>query len=86
VQRRGDRNRWGKGAGYVIDQGEHAHEANYLKLDISKARTQLNWRPELRLNDALDMIVDWAKAQQSGADISALTEQQISSYQKLRLA
>lgn len=78
--------RWGKGAGYVIDQGEHAHEANYLKLDISKARTQLNWRPELRLNDALDMIVDWAKAQQSGADISALTEQQISSYQKLRLA
>jgi len=77
--------RWGKGAGYVIDQGEHAHEANYLKLDISKARTELGWRPTLRLNNALDMIVDWAKAQQSGADISALTEQQISSYQKLRL-
>jgi CDP-glucose 4,6-dehydratase len=77
--------RWGKGAGYVIDQVEHAHEANYLKLDISKARTELGWRPTLRLNNALDMIVDWAKAQQSGADISALTEQQISSYQKLRL-
>jgi len=77
--------RWGGETGYTIDQGEHAHEANYLKLDISKARTQLNWRPALRLNDALDMIVDWAKAQHSGADISALTEQQISFYQKLRL-
>ena len=77
--------RWGGEAGYTIDQGEHAHEANYLKLDISKARTQLNWRPALRLNDAIDMIVDWAKAQHSGADISALTEHQISFYQKLRL-
>jgi CDP-glucose 4,6-dehydratase len=78
--------RWGEDAGYTIDAGDHAHEANYLKLDISKARTQLGWRPALRLNDALDMIVDWAKAYHSGADISALTEQQISFYQKLRLA
>ena len=77
--------RWGKEAGYTIDKGSQNHEANYLKLDISKARSQLGWHPVLRLNDTLDLTIDWAKALHSGADISAFTDQQISQYQKLRL-
>ena len=74
---------WGNGAQWKIDIGEHPHEANYLKLDISKARTRLDWHPVLRLNDALNLIVDWAKQRQAGADIRKLTLNQINSYQTL---
>lgn len=74
---------WGNGAQWKIDIGEHPHEANYLKLDISKARTRLDWHPVLRLNDALNLIIDWAKQRQAGADLRKLTLNQIKSYQTL---
>jgi CDP-glucose 4,6-dehydratase len=74
---------WGEGAQWQIDTGEHPHEANYLKLDISKARSRLDWHPALRLNDALALIIDWSKQRQAGADIRELTLAQIHSYQTL---
>ncbi len=74
---------WGKDAQWKLDIGEHPHEANYLKLDISKARNRLNWHPVLRLNDALNLIIDWAKQRQAGADMRKLTLAQIQSYQIL---
>jgi len=77
--------RWGADASYAIDTANHAHEANYLKLDISKARAQLGWQPLLRLSGALDMVVDWTRAAAAGADIAAQTRQQITSYQKIKL-
>ncbi len=74
---------WGNNAKWQIDANEHAHEAGYLKLDISKVRSRLNWQPALRLNDALKLIIDWAKQRQSGADIRKLTLAQIQAYQTL---
>src|SRR6185503_9565659 len=40
---------WGQNASWEVDGGEHPHEASYLKLDCSKALSQLNWRPVLDL-------------------------------------
>ena len=74
---------WGNDAQWKTDIGEHPHEANYLKLDISKARTRLDWHPVLRLNEALKLIIDWAKQRQAGADIRELTFAQIHAYQTL---
>lgn len=74
---------WGNGAQWQIAAGEHPHEANYLKLDISKARSRLDWHPSLRLNEALKLIIDWSKQHHAGADIRALTLAQIHSYQEL---
>lgn len=74
---------WGNDAQWQIDTGEHPHEANYLKLDISKARSRLDWHPALRLNDALKLIIDWSKQRQAGADIRQLTLAQIDAYQTL---
>ena len=75
--------KWGNDAQWKIDIGEHPHEANYLKLDSSKARNRLDWHPVLRLNDALNLIIDWAKQRQAGADMRKLTLAQIHSYQTL---
>ena len=74
---------WGQGAGWKIDAGEHPHEAAYLKLDISKARSRLNWHPALNLKQALQLIVDWSQARSSGADMTQLTLSQIQAYQAL---
>jgi CDP-glucose 4,6-dehydratase len=74
---------WGEGARWQLDATAHPHEANYLKLDISKARSRLDWHPALRLNDALKLIIDWSKQRQTGADMHQLTLSQIHSYQTL---
>ena len=74
---------WGDEARWQIDTGEHPHEANYLKLDISKARSRLDWHPALRLNDALALIIDWSKQRQAGTDGRALALAQIHAYQTL---
>ncbi len=78
--------RWGQGASWQVDAGEHPHEANYLKLDISKAGQRLNWQPVLRLDNALDLIVDWARHQRAGADMRTITLAQIAAYQAIALA
>jgi CDP-glucose 4,6-dehydratase len=73
---------WGQNAQWQTDSGEHPHEANFLKLDISKARSRLNWHPALRLPEALKLIVDWSKQRRAGADMRAPTLAQIHHYQQ----
>ena len=74
---------WGGDARWYVDDGENPHEATYLKLDISKARNRLDWQPALCLEDALRLIVDWARQRTSGADVRQLTLAQIETYQTL---
>lgn len=56
------------------------HEANYLKLDSSKARARLGWAPRWRLDKALDMTVDWHRAWRHGGDMRAVSLAQIAEY------
>ena len=74
---------WGPPARWEADPGPHPHEAHFLKLDSSKARTRLGWRPRLRLETALEWTVEWYKAQAQGADAKALTLAQIARYMEL---
>ena len=74
---------WGADAQWQEDTGEHPHEAHYLKLDISKARSRLDWHPALRLKDALALIIDWSKQRAAGANMRQLTLSQLQAYQAL---
>ena len=74
---------WPGEAAWQIDAGTHPHEANYLKLDISKAASQLGWRPSLRLRDALQLVIDWSQGCRTGMNPHELTLGQIAHYQKL---
>ena len=74
---------WGSDAHWSVDSGEHPHEAHYLKLDISKARSRLQWHPALRLQAALQLIVDWSQQRRGGADMRMVTLSQILNYQQL---
>lgn len=74
---------WGKNAVWELDGSPSVHEAHYLKLDSSKARTQLGWHSQLHLETALDWVVDWYQACQAGKDMKSHTLQQIAAYEAL---
>jgi CDP-glucose 4,6-dehydratase len=76
---------WCGKASWKLDQAEHPHEANYLKLDCSKVQSRLNWRPRWDLEMALKSIVNWNKAYIAEDDIRAATQSQISSFQSLNI-
>lgn len=73
---------WGKSASYEIDTHPQPHEANYLKLDCSKAKAELNWYPKWNIHQALQSIVEWNKAYLKGENIREVTINQINQYFK----
>jgi CDP-glucose 4,6-dehydratase len=71
---------WGGNAAWLQDTGDHPHEAHYLKLDCSKAHSRLEWRPRWQLQEALQKIIEWHKAENRGEDIRVRSMAQIKSY------
>jgi CDP-glucose 4,6-dehydratase len=74
-------NTWGEGARWELDKGEHPHEAHYLKLDCSKAKSRLQWQPKWSLERAIEAICVWHKAHATGADMQAMCLHQIKQYE-----
>lgn len=72
---------WGNGASWQLDDSRHPHEANYLKLDISKAKSRLGWQPRWHLQKALDQIVGWHRAWLGKEDVQAICLAQIKHHQ-----
>jgi CDP-glucose 4,6-dehydratase len=72
---------WGNGASWVLDKSPSPHEAGYLKLDSSRAHADLNWSPQLSLQQALELLVGWYRAWQTGSDMHVFTLEQIEQYQ-----
>jgi CDP-glucose 4,6-dehydratase len=71
---------WENGAAYVVDCGEHPHEASYLKLDCSKARGLLDWHPRWNLEKTIDSIVEWTLAYKDGRDLRQVCLNQIEEF------
>lgn len=71
---------WSSGASYELDPTPQPHEANYLKLDCSKAKVMLNWYPRWNIDTTLQMIVDWNKSFINGNDMKHETLSQINKY------
>jgi CDP-glucose 4,6-dehydratase len=62
------------------DDGPHPHEAHWLKLDSSLAKTALGWRPAWDLTEGLRRTADWYRAHREGEDVGALTRAQIAAF------
>ena len=69
------------GATWRCDESPQLHEANYLKLDSSKARIRLPWRPRWALATALDKTLEWHAAWRVGKDMREFTLGQINEYE-----
>jgi CDP-glucose 4,6-dehydratase len=72
---------WGEGAYHTISTKGQPHEAGLLKLDISKAMAQLNWRPKLTSHEAIDWTISWYR--QTNANVLKYTDSQIERYSNL---
>ncbi len=72
---------WGSEAALTIDSDMHPHEARFLKLDCSRARTLLGWRPLWDLETAVAKTVSWALNLRGQGDARALCLGQIREYE-----
>jgi CDP-glucose 4,6-dehydratase len=73
---------WGSGRWSAADANPAApHEAGQLKLDSSKARERLSWRPAYGADEAVARTVAWYRAAaRPGFDALAFTRRQIEEY------
>lgn len=71
---------------WECDAAPHPHEESYLKLDSSKAHSQLNWQPHWDLKTALQKTLDWHDAWRNGAEMRSVTLSQIAGYQSQEAA
>ena len=74
-------NNWGDGANWAKEVLEQPHEAQLLRLDISKAKHVLGWIPKWDLGIALDSIIEWHHNFTGGEDMQAITLAQIKRYE-----
>jgi CDP-glucose 4,6-dehydratase len=74
---------WGEDSSYKVDAKPQPHEANYLKLDCSKAKAELGWLPRWNIETTLKSIVDWNNVYLNGKNARTVTNAQINQYFKL---
>lgn len=69
---------WGSGKWKDLSEGSAVHEAGVLRLDCTKAKALLGWRPRLSLKEALQNTVDWYRG--SRGDAEKISRGQIADY------
>ena len=77
---------WDYSAGFKIDSSAaDLHEAHFLKLDCSKARMSLGWKPKWDAGEAIRRICAWHKAHLDDQDMKTYVLREIEQYQKAAL-
>lgn len=75
---------WNKQTGdAVLWENKHdggPHEAQLLKLDCSKIKSKLGWKPMWSVQDAINNVVEWTIEYFSGNDVEKCMEKQIERY------
>jgi CDP-glucose 4,6-dehydratase len=71
---------WGNGARWVTDTDSHPPESTALRLDCTKAITQLGWRVRIPVQHAVESVADWFRHWSSGSDMRLVSERQIERF------
>ncbi|MBF0442123.1 MAG: CDP-glucose 4,6-dehydratase [Oligoflexales bacterium] len=71
---------FGGALNYEISKQEHFHEAQLLKLDWSKARSELGWDPCWNLENTLKKIVEWTIDYKNGRPVREICLRQIDEF------
>lgn len=73
-------NKWPDGASFEIIENENFHEATYLKLDSSKARNHLQWKPVWDIEASLDKVLEFMRSYRNHENLLDLCNAQIRRY------
>ena len=75
---------WGSDAKVICDSAPPSlHEAGLLRLDSTRARQNLGWRPRWTVSQAVENTVRWHRAWLAGRDMHDYTRSEIAAYQAL---
>ena len=74
---------WGSGSYLALIDANRPHEAGLLKLDISKALNELNWKPVFNASTAIERTINWYKCYYSGIAAIELMQLDIDYYQNI---
>jgi len=66
---------WGSGASWSVQGDGGPHEANFLKLDCSKAKAVLGWKPRCDIKTAVEKTVEFAKYGTDDERLDCINEQ-----------
>ena len=75
---------WGDGLAWESRSDGGPHEAGFLKLDCSKIKGHLGWRPSWDVRQAVENTVEWSKDYIAGKDVAACMDRQIISFLSAR--
>ena len=56
------------------------HEANFLKLDCSKLKSILGWKPRWNVETTIEKTVEWTKVYFDGGNITLIMDEQIDEF------
>jgi CDP-glucose 4,6-dehydratase len=74
---------WGSGSLNYANLNGQVHEAGLLSLDINKTTANLQWKPKMNAQQAIQMTIEWYKNAKSGELADALIEKDIATYNSL---
>ncbi len=75
---------WGAGNYKVLLDANSLHEAGLLKLDITKALNQLNWKPVFNAQTAIERTINWYKNYYNKIPAIDLMKSDIEFYQNIK--
>lgn len=70
----------GKKVNWEQGQKKGPHEADFLKLDCSKLKRTIGWKPCWNVETAITKIVEWTRVYLDKDDVSGCMKKQISEY------
>jgi len=56
------------------------HEANFLKLDCSKLKSAMGWKPTWNIEKAIEKTVEWSRAYIHSESLTEITNKQINEF------
>ena len=74
--------KWQGDSSWQLDQDSHPHEAGFLKLDISKAKSRLHWQPTWHLEQTLERIIQWHQSWLNKEDMQRRCLNEINDYMR----
>ena len=71
---------WQDGIKWTTKAIDGPHEANFLKLDCSKIKSELGWSPTWNIEKAIEKTVEFSKIYVTGGDVSSCMNKQICEF------
>ncbi|MDK2789587.1 MAG: CDP-glucose 4,6-dehydratase [Methanothermococcus sp.] len=65
---------------YTVKRDDSKHEMKILKLDATKAKTYLKWKPVLNIDETLNWTFEWYRKYYGNEEMSSVTNNQINLF------